>query len=216
MDWLVRHRRRRWRIRTRRRLRITGSCSRTAMAGSIRSVRNCGTRRRKWRRMGSREGIIPRAGLCLLLLAGLVVLPHFVPAQVATPAKPVERPTPPTRDPHTDGYVSAKELPDGTIPPADADGNFIIGPTHNPALELTAQDATLKGKIVAFRMSSEESKIYPGIMRDPGPLGTPDPANPAKLIVTTSHPAPYVRKVAVYVPPQYVSGTARSEEHTSE
>ena len=71
-----------------------------------------------------------------------------------------------------------------------------------------SHDAPLKGKIVEFRMSSEESKIYPGIMREPGPLGTPDPANPAKLIVTTSHPAPYARKVAVYVPTQYVAGTA--------
>src|SRR5262249_45286432 len=31
--------------------------------------------------------------------------------------------------------------------------------------------------------------------------------DPAKLIVTTSHPAPYTRKVAVYIPKQYVPGT---------
>ena len=42
----------------------------------------------------------------------------------------------------------------------------------------------------------------------PGTFGTPDPTDPAKLIVTTSHPAPYTRKVAVYVPKQYVPGTA--------
>jgi iron(III)-enterobactin esterase len=47
------------------------------------------------------------------------------------------RPTPPTRDPHTAGYVEATELPDGTNPPADVDGNFIIGPTHNRAPEMT-------------------------------------------------------------------------------
>ena len=34
------------------------------------------------------------------------------------------------------------------------------------------------------------------------------PTDPAKLIVTTSHPAPYTRRVAVYVPKQYVPGTA--------
>jgi enterochelin esterase-like enzyme len=56
-------------------------------------------------------------------------------------------------------------------------------------------------------MSSADSKFYPGIMRDPGPLGTPDPQDPARLIVTTSHPAPYTRKVAVYVPSQYVPGS---------
>jgi len=33
-----------------------------------------------------------------------------------------------------------------------------------------------------------------------------DPADPARLIVATSHPAPYTRKVTVYVPKQYVPG----------
>jgi enterochelin esterase-like enzyme len=57
-------------------------------------------------------------------------------------------------------------------------------------------------------MNSADSKLYPGIARDTGTFGTPDPADPAKLIVTTSHPAPYTRKVTVYVPKQYVPGTA--------
>jgi enterochelin esterase-like enzyme len=56
-------------------------------------------------------------------------------------------------------------------------------------------------------MSSADSKIYPGIARDKGTFGTPDPANPAKLDVTTSRSAPYTRTVAVYVPTQYVPGT---------
>ena len=55
------------------------------------------------------------------------------------------RPTPPTRDPHTPGFVAAKELPDGDVPPADADGNFIIGPTHKPAPEMTVQDRRAAG-----------------------------------------------------------------------
>jgi hypothetical protein len=56
-------------------------------------------------------------------------------------------------------------------------------------------------------MSSADSKFYPGILRDPGPLGTPDPNDPAKLIVTTSHPAPWTRKVGVYVPNDYKPGS---------
>jgi hypothetical protein len=72
---------------------------------------------------------------------------------------------------------------------------------------MTAAPATPNGKVIEFTMSSTDSKFYPGIMRDPGPLGTPDPQDPAKLIVTTSHPAPYTRKVAVYVPSQYVPGS---------
>ena len=56
-------------------------------------------------------------------------------------------------------------------------------------------------------MSSADSKRYPGIARDPGTFGTPDPANPARLLVPTSHAAPWTRRVTVYVPKQYVSGT---------
>jgi len=37
-----------------------------------------------------------------------------------------------TRDPHTPGYVQAKELPDGQIPGPKDQGNFIIGPTTIP------------------------------------------------------------------------------------
>jgi hypothetical protein len=125
----------------------------------------------------------------------------------ATPARP-PRPTPPARDPHTAGYVAAKELPDGAVPPADADGNFIIGPTHARVSEMTAQTNVPQGTVYHFTMSSADSKLYPGIAREPGTFGTPDPGDPAKLVVTTSHPAAYARKVAVYVPKQYVPGTA--------
>ena len=62
--------------------------------------------------------------------------------------------------------------------------------------------------VVEFTMSSADSTIYPGIARDAGTFGTPDPSDPAKLVVTTSHPAPYTRKVAVYVPKEYVRGSA--------
>ena len=127
-------------------------------------------------------------------------------SQPASTAQPQARPTPPTRDAHTPGYVKAKELPDGTVPPAKADGNFIIGSTHPPAPEMSAAELT-HGEVIEFTMNSADSKYYPGIARDKGTFGTPDPADPAKLVITTSHPAPYTRKVAVYVPKQYVPGT---------
>ena len=128
-------------------------------------------------------------------------------------AQPAQRPIPPTRDPNTPGYVTAKELPDGQIPPANVDGNFIIGPTHHlapglPSADLPSADNVANGTVIQFTMSSSDSKIYPGIARDANTFGTVDPSDPAKLIVTTSHPAPYTRKVAVYVPKQYVTGTA--------
>ena len=122
-------------------------------------------------------------------------------------AQAVSRPTPPTRDPMTPGYVTAEELPDGANAPASADGNFILGPTHNPAAEMTMHDGVPQGEVSSFTLQSSESAIYPGIAREPGTSGTPDPTDPAKLLVTTSHPAPYSRKVTVYVPKQYVPGT---------
>ena len=132
------------------------------------------------------------------------------PAQTPPPpgAARGNRPQPPTRDPHTAGYVTAKELPDGEVPASTADGNFIIGPTHSPAPEMTAKEDVPKGVITEFVMESTDSKIYPGIAREQGTFGTPDPANAAKLNVTTSHAAAYHRRVAVYVPKQYVPGTA--------
>ena len=114
----------------------------------------------------------------------------------------------PTRDAHTPGYVTAIELPDGTIPPTGTNGNYIIGPTHNPAPQSLPSTNVPLGTIYRFAIESTDSKIYPGIAREPNTFGTPDAANPAKLIVTTSHPAPYTRQVAVYVPKQYVDDTA--------
>jgi iron(III)-enterobactin esterase len=115
---------------------------------------------------------------------------------------------PPTRDPHTSGYVTAKELPEGAIPAADVDGNFILAPTHTAAPEAAVQAGVPQGTVIEFTMSSADSKSYPGIAREAGTFGTPDPSNPARLLVTTSQAAPYTRRVAVYVPKQYVPGTA--------
>jgi enterochelin esterase-like enzyme len=72
---------------------------------------------------------------------------------------------------------------------------------------MTVQDGVPQGKVFNLTMNSADSKIYPGIAREPGTFGAPDPEDPARLIVTTSHPAPYTRKVAVYVPQQYVPGS---------
>jgi len=114
----------------------------------------------------------------------------------------------PTRDPHTPGYVHATVLPDGTLPSPTQDGNFILGPTHIPAPEMTVQPGVPQGRVVEFTLTSDGDPYYPGIARDPGTFGTPDPQNPAKLIVTTSHPHPWTRTVAVYIPAQYKPGSA--------
>jgi len=65
-----------------------------------------------------------------------------------------------------------------------------------------------QGTVYYFTLNSTNSRIYPGIARERNIFGAPDPNDPAKLIVTNSHPAPYTRHVAVYVPKQYVPGAA--------
>src|SRR5438132_7508587 len=95
------------------------------------------------------------AGTTLVLAQGSAARP-MTPAQPGgqTPSKAQQaappRATPPTRDPNTPGYVTAKELPDGAVPPVDAEGNFIIGPTHNPAPDMIANEATPHGAIYNF------------------------------------------------------------------
>ncbi|HEY2016376.1 MAG TPA: alpha/beta hydrolase-fold protein, partial [Bryobacteraceae bacterium] len=136
--------------------------------------------------------------------------PQPQPQAQTQPPKGAARPprTPaPTRDPSTPGYVTAKDLPDGANAPVKADGNFILGPTHNPAPEMTVRDDVPKGTVSTFTMESADSKFYPGIAREANTFARPDPADPTKVVVS-SHPAPYSRRVTVYVPKQYVPGTA--------
>jgi enterochelin esterase-like enzyme len=102
--------------------------------------------------------------------------------------------------------VTAVELPDGQNAPPNADGNFILGPTHNPAPEMAVRDSVPQGAVYNFTMESTESKFYPGIARDPNNGSRPDPNDPARMTIN-SHPAAYTRKLAVYVPKQYVPGT---------
>ena len=143
----------------------------------------------------------------MLRLVTLSLFAWIAAAQPAAPAARPPRPAGPTRDPHTPGYVEAKELPDGAVPPATADGNFILGPNHNPAPEMTVQEAVPHGDVFEFTMESADSRMYPGIAREAGTFARSDPADPTRVLVK-SHPAPYTRHVAVYVPKQYVPGSA--------
>src|SRR5262245_15517860 len=123
---------------------------------------------------------------------------------------------PPTRDPSNPNYPRATEFPDGTLPPAGAEGNFIIGPTHPPAPETVAKDDVPRGTLTSFTMSSKESVIYnPGVIRDDPPdcpngsvyTSRTVPGDESNLIVSMSHPGTWSRTVAVYVPAKYVRGT---------
>jgi enterochelin esterase-like enzyme len=167
----------------------------------------CQTWKSKMEIPGKRSALMSRLlGIAFLisLTTGLDPSPAQAPGAAAHRARPVA----PTRDPSTPDYVKATDLPDGANAPAKADGNFILGPTHNPAPEMTARAGVPQGAVFTFTMESTDSKIYPGIARETNTFGQVDPTDPAKMIVTTSHPAPYTRRVAVYVPRQYVPGTA--------
>src|SRR5438128_899894 len=131
--------------------------------------------------------------LCMAILLGVMagIAPAAAqdrgaaPPATAAPAAPARgaRPPNPTRDPHTPGYVVAKELPDGAVAPVNEEGNFIIGPTHNPAPEMTVREDVPHGTVYNFEMKSTDSKIYPGIARDPNAPNQPDPNNPFRMLV---------------------------------
>jgi enterochelin esterase-like enzyme len=71
--------------------------------------------------------------------------------------------------------------------PGAGDGNYSTGPMYAPAPELTPKDGVPKGKVASFTMNAADSKFYP----DTGLRG----ATPT-------------RQVTVYIPSQYVPGTA--------
>lgn len=67
---------------------------------------------------------------------------------------------------------------------SDADGDFVIGPDYTNAPESRENPDVPRGSVYSFVMQSGESKFYPGLN------------------------GPYRRGVYVYVPKQYISGTA--------
>jgi enterochelin esterase-like enzyme len=150
----------------------------------------------------------PSTAFIIGLMAGAVPAIAQAPATPPPPAAAgrAQRPPNPTRDAHTAGYVKATELPDGTVPSPKADGNFIIGATHPAAPEMTVSQSVPQGTIYNFTMESTDSKFYSGVARDTPPADAPPP-QPGQRRQVSSHPAPYTRKVAVYVPKQYVPGT---------
>jgi enterochelin esterase family protein len=75
--------------------------------------------------------------------------------------------------------------------PDDASGAEItIGPDYADAPELAVKEGVPRGTVHEFTMDSKDSKIYPGIAK------------------RQTGVVPYQRKVWVYVPKQYVAGTA--------
>ena len=144
-----------------------------------------------------------------LVIGCLAQLALFLHARGAEP-----RPPPPTRRPDASGtppLIPVGEKPGalqgspGANPPADVDGDFLIGPDYVPAPELTAVAGVPKGTVSRFTMNSADSRIYPGITKVPP--GGPGGYVPPDLTHVPIYPKPYTRSITVYVPAQYVPGT---------
>lgn len=121
--------------------------------------------------------------------------------------KKKKRPTPPTRPfdaPGTPTFTRLDGKP-GKNPPADANGDFLIGPDYLPAPELKVVEGVPQGAVHQFSIDSKDGTLYnPGIARKE--LGIVDPNNPKTLIVET-HPIDYKRTITVYIPAQYQAGS---------
>jgi enterochelin esterase family protein len=70
------------------------------------------------------------------------------------------------------------------------EGDYTIAPPFSNAPELTERPDVPKGKVFRFTMDSADSKLYPGIAK----------SAPGQVV-------PYHRRVTVYVPSQYVTGS---------
>ena len=130
------------------------------------------------------------------------------PANRPAPApSKAERPQPPTRPFDAPGSPTFTRLDGrpGANPPADADGDFLVGPEYVPAPEFKAVEGVPQGRVQQFTIDSRDcTRFNPGIARDV--FGTVDPNNPKTLIVET-RPVDYKRTVTVYVPAQYTEGS---------
>jgi hypothetical protein len=133
------------------------------------------------------------SGMVAALWSPITQAAAQAPQAAQAPPHP-SRPAPPTRDPSTPGYVEAKDLPDGVNAPANADGNFILGPTHNPAPEMASQEGVPQGTVYEFTISSADSKIFPihlahSIPRIP-PNSSLPPATPLPTLATLLFTSP--------------------------
>jgi len=148
--------------------------------------------------------------VALVAAAGQPLQPSQ-PAQAPRPPNPTRSPTAPGTPPLTPvgwkpGESHGLRGAPGANPPADADGDFLIGPDYIPAPELTAVAGVPQGALKRFTLRSEDSKFYSGITKVPP--GAPANYLPQDWSNPPVYPLPYVRTVTVYIPAHYLPGTA--------
>ncbi|HEX4028547.1 MAG TPA: alpha/beta hydrolase-fold protein [Rhizomicrobium sp.] len=91
-------------------------------------------------------------------------------------------------------------------PPVTAE-NSIIGPAYADAPEATADPAAPQGDVREFILYSEDSKIYPGIVRAQEMQRDAHGNYSIPAGTSLSKPGRYERHVYVYIPRQVVPGT---------
>ncbi|HET7086598.1 MAG TPA: alpha/beta hydrolase-fold protein [Rhizomicrobium sp.] len=106
--------------------------------------------------------------------------------------------------------VLAQPQPEGppTPPPAEDAQTTIINPPYADAAEYKVDPAVPQGDVREFIMYSEDSKIYPGIVRVQPLTRDPHDNNIIMPGLNLSAPGRYERHVWVYIPKQYKPGTA--------
>src|SRR5215217_2964814 len=95
------------------------------------------------------------------ILATILCIVSAASAQTPAPQAAPPRPTPPTRAVDGPGAPPFTKIPAGN-PPADQEGNFVIGPEYTAPPALTGTSGVPVGKVMQFMMESTASKFYPG------------------------------------------------------
>jgi len=96
-----------------------------------------------------------------------------------------------------------------TPPPAVTTENSIVGPSYAEAPESDALDSVPQGDVREFILYSEDSKIYPGIVRIENEISAKRDAYGNRLPAPdeqVSKPGRYERHVYVYIPKQVKPG----------
>jgi len=133
-----------------------------------------------------------------LLAGGAVLVGQTTPAAAPPPAGPTQTeaagaargggrgaPRAPLTEADAAEIATLDRLP--AWKPGAGDGNYFIGPDYAPAPEQTPVDGVPKGRVETFTVNAADSRFYP----ETGLRG----ATPT-------------RQVTVYIPAQYVAGTA--------
>ena len=161
---------------------------------------------------GLNEPLLPMSqlrNLASLLVVALFLSGALATAHCQTLAPPAPRaPHPPHAIPTHPAMSKPKSCPMANPFAPQADGNFILGPTHPAVPEMAAKEGVPQGPVYrVHHVVGRQQDLPRNRAATRAPSAPPDPNDPANSR-SPRHPAPYTRNIAVYVPKQYVPGTA--------